>query len=92
MNTDKNPVSGDAKGQPDLHRHTLSAGMASARRKPKSLMTATEYAELHDALTLASDALGDGASDVDRVALRDCVDNQRIGLRITETRLGRVVM
>ena len=38
-------------------------GMSTTRRKPKGVLTATEYAELHDALTLARDALGDGPDE-----------------------------
>ena len=57
-------------------------GMTKRRPKPKTLLTPTEWAELHDALTLALDALGDGPADVDGPFLLNSIMHQRGALRL----------
>ena len=65
---------------------------SAIRRKPKGVLTPTEWAELHDALTLALDALGDGPDCVNQAFLLNCFANQRIGQRITLGRLQKLGM
>ena len=60
----------------------LTPAMPNASRKPKPVLTALQWAELHDALTLALDALGDGPDDVDGPFLLNCVMHQRGALRL----------
>ena len=62
-------------------------GLPANRRKPKGVFTATEWAEVFDALTLALDALGDRPEQVDHARFLNCVANQRIALRVTHKRL-----
>ena len=56
--------------------------MPKASRKPKPVLTALQWAELHDALTLALDALGGGPAYVDAPFLLNCVMHQRGALRL----------
>ncbi|MCY1126018.1 hypothetical protein OU426_04050 [Frigidibacter sp. RF13] len=58
--------------------------------KGRRTLTDMEFTEMHDALTLALDALGDGPEDVDRVRLMMCVANQRIAIKIAHARLERL--
>ncbi|MCA0272394.1 MAG: hypothetical protein LCH69_10070 [Proteobacteria bacterium] len=62
----------------------------AARRKPKGVLTQHEWDEMHDALTLALDALGDGPDDVDRGFLVNSILHQRIALRIAHKRHERL--
>lgn len=48
-----------------------------------AVLSQTEWDELHDALTLAIDALGDGPGDVDMPYLVNCMIHQRVALRLT---------
>ena len=57
-------------------------GLPKRRLQPKALLTPTEWAELHDALTLALDALGEGPADVDGPFLLNCIMHQRGALRL----------
>lgn len=63
---------------------------AMSRRKPKGTLTALEYAEMHDALTLALDALGNGPDDVDQPNLMTCIANQRIAIKVAHGRMERL--
>ena len=74
-----NPISGNAPGLPKPRR-----------TPPKGILTPVEWAEVHDALTLALDALGDGPGDVDRGYFHNCVLNQRIALKITHNRMQKM--
>ena len=56
--------------------------MPKASRKPRPVLTALQWAELHDALTLALDALGDGPDDVDAPFLINCIMHQQGALRL----------
>ena len=56
--------------------------MPKASRKPKPVLTALQWAELHDALTLALDALGDGPDDVDGAYFLNCIMHLRGALRL----------
>jgi hypothetical protein len=58
--------------------------------KRRRTLTDLEFTEMHDALTLALDALGDGPEDVDRARLMMCVANQRIAIKIAHARLERL--
>lgn len=51
-----------------------------------TVLTQTEWDELHDALELALDALGDGPADVDMLYLVNCMIHQRVALRLTHTK------
>ena len=62
-------------------------GLSATRRKPKGILTPTEWAEVFDALTIALDALGDRPEQVDHARFLNCVANQRIALRVTHKRL-----
>ncbi len=73
-----NPVSGNNPGLP------------KRRAAPKGVLTPTEWAEVHDALTLAIDALGEGPGDVDRALLRDCISHQRVAIKITHNRMQKM--
>jgi hypothetical protein len=64
--------------------------MTKVKAPPKGVLTDLEYAELHDALTLALDALGDGPEDVSWDFLMNCVMHQRFGLKITHGRIDRI--
>ena len=75
-----NPISGNNPG--------LSA--KPRRAPPKGLLTPTDWAEVHDALTLALDALGDGPGDVDRGFLINCILNQRVAIKITHARMQKL--
>ena len=73
---------------PALGRDT---GLSKSRRTPpKGVLTPTEWAEVHDALTLALDALGEGPDDVDRGFLMNCVVNQRVAIKITHARMEKL--
>lgn len=48
-----------------------------------AVLSQDEWDELHDALTLALDALGDGPADVNPDYLVNCMLHQRIALRLT---------
>lgn len=52
-----------------------------------AILTQDEWNELHDALTLALDALGDGPTDVDLPYLANAMVHQRIGLRLTHDKM-----
>lgn len=53
-------------------------------RKPgKNLLSDQAWAELHDSLTLAIDALGDSAADVDGPFLLNCIMHQRGALKLS---------
>lgn len=60
------------------------------RTPPKGLLPPTEWAEVHDALTLALDALGDGPGDVDQGFLVNLVLNQRVAFKITHARIEKM--
>ena len=75
-----NPISGNNTGLPAKSRRT----------PPKGLLTSTEWAEVHDALTLALNALGEGPGDVDRGFLVNCVLNQRVAIKITHNRMQKL--
>ena len=75
-----NPISGNNPGLPAKPR----------RAPPKGLLTPNEWAEVHDALSLALDALGEGPGDVDRGFLMNCILNQRIALKITHARMQKL--
>lgn len=55
------------------------------RKRTKTLLSAAAWAELHDALTLAIDALGDGPEDVDGPFLINCIMHQRGALRLAHS-------
>lgn len=65
-------------------------GLPKRRTAPKGVLTPTEWAEVHDALSLALDALGEGPGDVDRGFLMNCVLNQRVALKITHNRMQKM--
>ena len=48
-----------------------------------TVLSQEEWDELHDALELALDALGDGPGDVDMPYLVNCMIHQRVALRLT---------
>lgn len=48
-----------------------------------AVLTQDDWDNLHDALTLASDALGDGPADVNVPYLVNCMLHQRVALRLT---------
>lgn len=75
-----NPISG----------HDTGLSVKPRRTPPKGLLTPTEWAETHDALTLALDALGDGPGDVDRGFLVNCILNQRVAFKITHARMEKL--
>lgn len=60
----------------------MNAISANDTGLPK-VLSQEEWAELHDALELALDALGDGPADVNMDYLANCMMHQRIGLRLT---------
>lgn len=49
----------------------------------QSVLSQLEWDELHDALELALDALGDGPDDVNEDYLANCIIHQKISLQIT---------
>ena len=51
-------------------------------RPAKTIMTRAEWAEMHDSLTLAVDALGEGPADVDGPYLRNCIMHVCATLRL----------
>lgn len=57
---------------------------------PKNALPAEKWNELHDYLTLALDALGDGPDDFDWNFLSNAVMHQRLALRITHNALRRI--
>lgn len=67
--TFKKPLPGNGTGLP-------------SRSRAKPLMTQSEWASMHDSLTLALDALGDGPADVDGPFLLNCVMHQRGALKL----------
>ena len=75
-----NPIPGNAPGLPSKSRRT----------PPKGLLSPTDWAEVHDALTLALGALGEGPGDVDRGFLMNCVLNQRVAIKITHNRMQKL--
>ena len=77
--TMQNPISGN------------DTGLTKTRRAPpKGVLTPTEWAEVHDALTLALDALGDGPGDVDRGFLMNLILHQRIAIKISHNRMQKL--
>lgn len=56
-------------------------------KAPALPMSQQEWDELHDALELALDALGDGPADVDAKYLVNCMVHQRIGLQLTHGKM-----
>lgn len=74
-----NPISGN------------DPGLSKPRRAPpKGVLTPTEWADVHDALSLALDALGDGPGDVDRGFLMNLILNQRIAIKISHNRMQKI--
>ena len=61
-----------------------------SQTKPRGVLTPLEWAEMHDALTLAIDALGEGPAEVDQPFLLNCITNQRIALKIAHARLEKL--
>lgn len=59
---------------------------ASYKLPPKLILTDEEWNELHDALELALDALGEGPQDVDMNYLVNCMMHQRVGLQLTHSK------
>lgn len=58
----------------------------SKKEAVPAVLTQDEWNELHDALELALDALGDGPQDVDVPYLVNSMIHQRIALRLTYRR------
>lgn len=58
--------------------------------RAQGVLTPVVWAELHDFLTLALDALGDRPEDFSRDFLRNAVMHQRCALRITHAALERM--
>ena len=68
----------------ETHISGKDTGLPSARRPArKPLLTPATWAELHDDLTLALDALGNGPQDVDEDFLCNLVMHQCAALRLT---------
>lgn len=59
-----------------------NASRANNLARSKSVLSRKEWDELHDSLSLAIDALGDGPNDVDGPFLINCVLHQRGALRL----------
>ena len=59
-------------------------------RRPKGVLTQTEWDEMRDARVLALDALGDAPGDVDQTFLVNSILHQRIALRIAHKRLDKL--
>lgn len=62
---------------------------AAAPGLPAAALTAARWGELHDMLTLALDALGDGPEDFSPDYLANAVVHQRLALRITNGAMRR---
>ena len=67
-----------------MTHHNPSRGNARALppRRAKNVLTDLQWAELHDSLTLALDALGEGPDDVDGPFLLNCIMHQRGALQL----------
>jgi len=58
--------------------------------KARGVLAPAVWNELHDFLTLALDALGNGPEDFDAAFLHNAVLHQRLALRITHGALQRL--
>lgn len=58
--------------------------------RPRGVLTQAQWNEMHDCLTLALDALGDGPKDVDYDFIVNCIMHQRIALRIAHARMDKL--
>lgn len=58
--------------------------------RQQGILTPVVWAELHDFLTLALDALGDRPEDFNAAFLHNAVLHQRLALRITHGALQRL--
>jgi hypothetical protein len=70
----QNPASGNAPGLPNSPR-------------TKGVLSAVVWNELHDFLTLALDALGDGPEDFDMSFLINAYMHQRLAMGITHGKM-----
>jgi hypothetical protein len=59
--------------------------------KPRGVLTCTEWNEMHDFLTLALDAMGDGPDDLSRGFLAETILNQREAQKLAQRGLERLV-
>jgi ABC-type nitrate/sulfonate/bicarbonate transport system ATPase subunit len=82
--TTRPPREGEMDG---VHYTFVSTDAFRAQRAADGFL---EWAEVHDALTLALDALGEGPDDVDRGFLMNCVVNQRVAIKITHARMEKL--
>ena len=62
----------------------------SKQTRSRGVLTPAVWNELHDFLTLALDALGNGPEDFDAAFLHNAVLHQRLALRITHGALQRL--
>lgn len=72
-----------------MNNRNPSRGNSSAMRRPKPALSPTEWAELHDYLTLALDALGDKPEHFGNDFLQNAVMHQRLAIKITHKALER---
>jgi hypothetical protein len=78
-----NPIPGKAPGLP-------IARPAKPTPPRPAVLSAEEWAELHDCLSLALDALGDRPQDFNSDFLRQAVANQRLALQLSHRALAKV--
>lgn len=65
-----------------IQNPALGNNPALSKRR-RNILTDLQWAELHDFLSLALDALGDGPDDFNADFLQNAVIHQRLALRIT---------
>lgn len=70
-----------------VHCHITTPQAKQTRRK--GVLTDLQWSELHDFLTLALDALGDGPDDFTEAFLQNAVMHQRLAIKITHKALEK---
>lgn len=63
---------------------------ANGKDLPPGILTVEEWNGIHDALTLALDALGDGPHHVDHAFLINNIMHQPVAIQIAHRRLQRL--
>ena len=66
----------------------MTTNCTTDRRITAPALTDAEWNEVNDALTIASDALGEGPADVDRDYLVNCCVHLRIALQRVHKVMG----